>query len=206
METETIQEDRQAEQATTTHAQAEQAQAPTPTSNPTENTPVMAPRIKTFDGRWINALPRTVIVTDLMTGKEVVQKTTLVGVERAVVQSVVGKGPFSTTGEESVTLYCQYEPGKTCRITASAQNLEPMVKAILKGNVNQSSGTGPNDQIDWPLYTERVVTVYGSAMKGFGILASEAWVHLPDGSVKKIFGHAVDPNQETANTARNLFT
>lgn len=87
-------------------------------------------------------------------------------------QRVSGSGHADKTGEPFITVSGQFGPFATARITASAQNMEPLRK-MLEGHVE---ATDPR-LIKIPM----VVDVVVSPMKGFGFAVQELYLHGEDG-------------------------
>lgn len=135
---------------------------------------------KVFRGKYgQGAITRTESFKDPATGKTSVTRRKLDVIEGLVLATVTGLGQFSNTGEDYVTVTGQYAPGKTSRITASAQNMQLLSEALLKDNVDKSAPRQANGQIKWPLKKEHVVKVIGTPMQGFGLLVEE--VYLTEG-------------------------
>lgn len=163
-----------------------------------ETTVTVAPRITSFTGDYVAKVTRRVERPDpaMPTRKLTVPKI-LEGPMGLVLQYVCGIGKFPNTGEDFVTIHGQYNSGKTCRITVGAQNVEIVSDAILKDNVDKSSGKDAAGRINWPLKVEKTVTAFGSKMSGFALLVEELHLHNPDGTFKTIIGApATDASQQ----------
>ncbi len=133
-----------------------------------------------FTGKYlVGGAKRTVTAVDPHTQKVTSNRVNLDICEGLVLGNVSGHGNFSNTGEKFITINGQYAPGKTCRATFSAQNLEIAAEALLKGNVEK-------DVEGKPLKIEHVVTVIGTPMRQYGLLVEELYLKLADGTMKTI--------------------
>jgi len=133
-----------------------------------------------FTGKYlVGGAKRTVTATDPHTGKVTSNRVNLDLCEGLVLGNVSGHGNFSNTNEPFITINGQYAPGKTCRITVSAQNMKIVADALLKDNV-QKEVEGK------PLIVEHVVTAIGTQMRGYGILVEELYQRNADGTFKAI--------------------
>jgi len=165
-----------------------------------EQKKVMAPRITVFNGAYLKNIRRTIRRPDpSRQGQVLISTEILEGPDRMVLQAITGKGRFSNTNEPFITVHGQYEPGKTGRLTISAQNVKPFVDQVLKDNYDSSSGVGANGRIHWPLLREVEVTAFGTTMVGEkgerSIQTKELHVINPDGTSKTVFA----PVQAQAN-------
>lgn len=167
----------------------EQSAAPEKATENKPATEAVVNRITSFTGEYLTNVKRVIQTPDPANpSRMIVSRKVLEGPTGLVLQAVVGHGKFQNTQEEYVTVLGQYGPGQTCRITVSAQNMPIAVTALLKDNVDKSSGIGPNGNIHWPLKTEKVVTAFGTIMRGRAILVSELYEQPGDGTTKVILG------------------
>lgn len=174
-----------------TNTEPENKPSAAATTAPTTKTFDMAPRIESFTGTYMTRVRRTEVIDDPASpGRKMTNRKDLAGPAHGVVQAVIGYGKFSNTGEPYVSVLVQYQPGKTTRVTFSAQNAKIFSDALLKGNVNDSSGKNAQDQIHWPLIKEAVISAFGTEMRVRGVLAEECYIHRADGSREVVIGAA----------------
>jgi hypothetical protein len=154
--------------------------------------------ITEFTGDYMNPVKRTITKPDPnRVGATLRTTKVLEGPVGLAMQYVVGKGKFENTEEPYISVQGQYAPGKTCRVTFSAQNAKK-VSELLKGNVDVSSGIDPrNGQIKWPIKRQFLVDVFGTKMRGYALLAEELYVHEGD-TVKAIIGAPIPDAQQAA--------
>ncbi len=172
-------------------------------------------RTQAYRGHYLDNVQRQIMIPDPNNpSRKIPLKKQLQGPTGLVLKRVIGVGKFDFTDEPSITMEGQFAPGQTKRITVSAQNVEPAVKALLKDNVDKSSGFGPNGRVNWPLKVRHVVTAFGNPMGNLdtakrdfrGLLVQELYLELPDGSTKAIIaapGQEVDANA-LINTSADL--
>jgi hypothetical protein len=147
-------------------------------------------RIDSFTGEYLNPVKRRVTRPDPSNPqKMIVTNKVLEGPVGLVLQYVVGKGFFDNTKEPFIATLGQYAPGKTCRVTFSSQHARAFAD-LIRGNLDVSSGYGPNQEIKWPLKKEIVVDVFGTKMRGYALLAEELYVHNDDGTIRAVIGAA----------------
>lgn len=153
-------------------------------------------KTKSFTGRYFpGAVKRTLQAPDPANPSRMIStRVNLDQVTGLVLGNVSGHGQFDNTGEDYITISGQYAPGKTCRLTVSSQNVEPVAKALLKDNVDK---TIPG----LPLTKEHTVIAIGSPMRGFGILVEELYLVNEDGSTKTILAAPETAAAETIETA-----
>lgn len=111
---------------------------------------------------------------------------------------VSGMGKFDNTGEPFITLNGQYAPGKTARITASAQNVKPIAD-MIRGHVDKSKGD------EYPLTKDFTVEVVCTEMRGRGYMVQELYLISADGRSKTAIIDAPTGSTEPATAANDLF-
>lgn len=110
---------------------------------------------------------------------------------------VSGMGQFENTKEPFITLNGQYAPGKTARITASAQNVA-LVGAMLKGHVDKKNP-------EFPLTKDLVVEVVCTEWRGHGYMIQELYLIGDDSKSKTAIIGAPTGSTEPATAANDLF-
>lgn len=164
----------------------------------TDNT---TPANKVYKGVYMENGLRIQVATEdpVNPGKPITQRQSLDLVTNVEITRVVGFGRFPNTGEPYVSIYGQYAPGKTVRLTASGQYYDAL-RPVLRGNAEIVNG-----QTSGPLKKPIMVSAAGKSLRGHGMLMSAMWIVEPDGSKKEIFTPIgmVRPGQQNEGTAGN---